>query len=131
MLRGGRLLLDSHVWLWWRTLDPKLGSAARAAITNAHEACISAASAWEFAIKKQLGKLKISSDTDLATVFSRAGFVSLAITSEHAMVAAALPPIHKDPFDRMLVAQAKVEGLTLVTADPLLARYDVSVLAPE
>ena len=126
--RAGRLLLDSHVWLWWRTLDPRLSPGTRAAITDAHEVCLSVASAWELAIKGQLGKLKIPRDLDLAAEFARDGFVPVTITIEHALAAASLPPIHKDPFDRMLVAQARIEGLTLVSADPILSRYDVPVL---
>ena len=129
--RAGRLLLDSHVWLWWRTLDPRLGLGTRAAIANAHEVCLSVASVWELAIKRQLGKLKVPRDIDLATEFARDGFVPVTITIEHALAAASLPPIHKDPFDRMLVAQTRIEGLTLVTADPMLSRYDVPLLAVE
>jgi PIN domain nuclease of toxin-antitoxin system len=125
------LLLDSHVWLWWRALDPRLSRGARAAITNAQQVYLSVASAWELAIKKQLGKLKIPTDVDLATEFARDGFVPVTITIEHAIVAASLPPIHRDPFDRMLVAQARVEGLTLVSADPVLSRYDVPILTME
>lgn len=129
--RAGRLLLDSHIWLWWRALDPRMGPGTRAAIANAHEVCLSVASAWEIAIKKQLGKLKFSRGVSLAAEFARDGFVPVPITIEHALVAASLPAIHKDPFDRMLVAQARIEGLTLVTADPMLSRYDVPVLALE
>jgi len=106
-----------------------MGPGTRTAIANAQEVCLSVASAWEIAIKKQLGKLKIPRDVDLAAEFARDGFVPVPITIEHALVAASLPPVHKDPFDRMLVAQAQIEGLTLVTADPTLARHDVSVLA--
>jgi len=129
--RTGRLLLDSHVWIWWRTLDPRMGPGTRAAITTADDVYLSVASAWELAIKRQLGKLKIPRELDLAAEFARDGFVPVTITMEHALVAASLPPIHKDPFDRMLVAQARIEGLTLVTADPMLSRYDVPVLAAE
>jgi PIN domain nuclease of toxin-antitoxin system len=125
------LLLDSHVWVWWTTRDPRIGPATRAAIANAQEVCISVASAWELAIKRQLGQLKIPHNMDLTAEFALDGFVPVTITLEHAIVAASLPPIHKDPFDRMLVAQARVEGLTLVTADPMLSRYDVPVLAAE
>ena len=129
--RAGRLLLDSHVWVWWTTRDPRIGPATRAAIANAQEVCISVASAWELAIKRQLGQLKIPHNMDLTAEFALDGFAPVTITLEHAIVAASLPPIHKDPFDRMLVAQARVEGLTLVTADPMLSRYDVPVLAAE
>lgn len=129
--RAGRLLLDSHVWVWWTTMNPKLGPGTRAAIANAQEVCLSVASAWELAIKRQLGKLKIPRNMDLQAEFALDGFVPVTITLEHALVAASLPPIHKDPFDRMLVAQARVEGLTLVTADPMLSRYDVPTFIAE
>jgi PIN domain nuclease of toxin-antitoxin system len=108
-----------------------MGPRTRVAISNADDVYLSVASAWELAIKRQLGKLKIPRDVDLAAEFARDGFVPVPITIEHALVAAKLPPIHKDPFDRMLVAQARIEGLTLVTADPMLSRYDVPVLAVE
>lgn len=125
---GRRLLLDSHVWLWWVTRDEKLGRAARAAIRDALEVRISAATVWEIAIKHRLGRLKLSEGVDLADEFARDGFVSLPISAEHALAAAALPGIHRDPFGRLLVAQAGVEGLVLLTADAILARYDVRVL---
>ena len=129
--RTGRLLLDSHVWLWWRALDRRMGPGTQAAIANAHAVYLSVASAWEIAIKRQLGKLKIPRDLDLAAEFALDGFVPVPITIEHALVAAGLPAIHRDPFDRMLVAQARIEGLTLVTADPMLSRYDIPVLVAE
>ncbi len=81
---------------------------------------------WEIAIKQQLGKL--GQPADLAERVRGAGFRELAISSEHASTAGRLPTIHKDPFDRMLVAQAQVEGLTLVTRDPAIQKYDVAVL---
>ena len=124
-LSAARLLLDSRVWVWWSTRDSRLGAVVRGAIADAHEVCVSAASAWELSIKERLGRLRIGRPVDLAAELARDGFVALHISVEHAVAAARLPPIHKDPFDRMLVAQAKIEGLTLVTADPAMLRYDV------
>jgi len=120
------LLLDTHVFLWWRTNDPQLNEGAREAIATASIVFVSAASAWEAAIKIALGRLT------LPEPFSRgvdhSGFRRLAITFEHAEAAAALPRHHGDPFDRMLVAQAQLEGATLVTHDQLLRSYDVAML---
>ena len=127
----GRLLLDSHVWVWWTTMHPKLRPGVRAVITNAQAVFVSVASVWELAIKKQLGKLEVPLGMDLAAEVELDRFVPVTITMEHALAAASLPPIHRDPFDRMLVAQARIEGLTLVSADPVLARYDVPVLAAD
>lgn len=123
-----RLLVDTHVWLWWRALDSRLGSDARAAIENAHEVRFSAASAWEIAIKLARGRLELPGNPDLAVELERDGFVPLPISLEHAVASAHLPPLHRDPFDRILVAQARIEGLTLVTADPMMSRYDVPIL---
>lgn len=126
------LLVDTHIWLWWRADDPKLGPAARKAIRNAREVRFSAASAWEIAIKQALGKVRLPrdiGDIDLSAELALDGFVPLAISIDHALAVALLPPIHRDPFDRMLVAQASIEGLTLVTADPEFSAYDVPLLA--
>lgn len=87
---------------------------------------VSAATIWELEIKRALGKLKVT--TDLLVGMRRAGFGELAVSIDHAVRAARLPRRHGDPFDRMLVAQAQAEGLTLVTTDRALARYDVAIL---
>ena len=121
-----RLLLDTHVFLWWRTNDRRLKAAARAAIATADLVFVSAASAWEAALKVALGRLKIP-DTIEAGV-EASGFDKLPITFAHAEAAARLPPHHLDPFDRLLVAQARIEGLTLVTHDRRLAPYEVDIL---
>lgn len=123
-----RLLLDTHVLLWWLADDAQLGAEARAAIGEgeAHVA-VSAASAWEIAIKQRLGKLR--APDDLAAQLARHRFVQLAVTVPHALRAGALPPVHDDPFDRMLVAQAEFEGLTVVTRDAAIGRYGVPTLA--
>ena len=122
-----RLLLDSHVFLWLDH-DPTLVPIyQRDAIADrGNDVFISAATAWELGIKQSKGKLNLSkSVVELRAQF---GFKELAITFAHATYAAGLPPVHKDPFDRMLVAQAIVEGLVLVTADRRLAEYGVAIL---
>jgi PIN domain nuclease of toxin-antitoxin system len=117
-----RLLLDSHVLLWWDASDERLPQNARSMIADpANEVLVSAASIWEIAIKNALGKIKVSGR--LADVAAANGFRSLPIEASHAERAAGLPPHHRDPFDRMLVAQAFDEGCTLVTHDQRLALY--------
>ncbi len=125
-MKTNSLLLDTHVFLWWRADDPRLQQPARSAITQADLVFVSAASAWEAAIKAFLGKLDLP-DT-LESGVEDSGFSKLTITFSHAEAAAALPPHHSDPFDRMLVAQARAEGLTLVTHDRKLEPYDVPIL---
>lgn len=123
-----RLLLDTHAVLWALGQPAELAQDARAAIEDGkNEVLVSAASAWEVAIKRAAGKLE--SPDDLADAIKAAAFRPLAITVEHALAAGALPPHHSDPFDRMLVAQAVIEGLTIVTRDARLARYGVATLA--
>jgi PIN domain nuclease of toxin-antitoxin system len=120
------LLLDTQVFLWWRTNDPQLNAEAREAIATAPIVFVSAASAWEAAIKLALGRLALPEPFSAGV--DRSGFRRLAISFEHSEVAAALPRHHGDPFDRMLVAQAQLEGCTLVTHDQLLRSYDVATL---
>lgn len=123
-----RLLLDTHVWLWWKAGDRRLGSQARAAIATAGDVWFSAASAWEIAIKTAAGKLTPPVASNLVREIARDGFQPLSITLAHAEELRSLPSLHRDPFDRMLVAQARVEGLTLVTADVRMVAYDVPVM---
>jgi len=123
-----RLLLDTHVWLWWQVDHPRLGTATREAIAAASEVRLSAASVWEISIKSALGKLSLPKGADILRELELDGFVPLPIELEHATRVADLPALHRDPFDRMLVAQAMLEGLTLVTADPHLAKYGVRLL---
>ena len=119
-----RLLLDTHVFLWWLADHPRLGAESRAVIREpANDVYVSAASGWEIAIKRQLGKLKVSDDLDAAV--EAEGFSHLPITFFHGEQAGLLPGHHRDPFDRMLVAQAQAEGLVIVTADPKLTLYGV------
>jgi PIN domain nuclease of toxin-antitoxin system len=121
-----RLLLDTHVFLWWRGEPSRLTAEARSRVATADIAFVSAASAWEATIKASLGRLELPDTFEAGVVAS--GFEKLLITFAHAELAAALPAHHRDPFDRMLVAQAQAEGLTLVTHDRLLEPYDVEIL---
>ncbi|MDE3077543.1 MAG: type II toxin-antitoxin system VapC family toxin [Chloroflexota bacterium] len=121
-----RLLLDTHALLWWLA-DVELSAEARQAIADpANEIVVSAASAWEISIKQALNKL--SAPDDLEEQLESGGFESLSMRVSHALAAGALPRHHDDPFDRMLVAQAQIEGLTLVTRDEGFAAYGVRML---
>lgn len=122
------LLLDTHVLLWALDDDPSLSPAARAAIIDGHNLVfVSAVTAWELTIKKALGKLRAPTDEYLQEL-QRHRFTPLDITAEHVLAVERLPPHHADPFDRMLVAQAQVEKLTLVTRDERLLSYGVPTI---
>ena len=122
-----RLLLDTHALLWVLAYPKRLSANAREAVTSADsEVFVSAASAWEIAIKRASGKL--TAPADLEGILDQTGIDRLPITVSHALAAGALPLIHSDPFDRMLVAQAQADGLTLVTRNPQISAYDVAVL---
>ncbi|HEX2095030.1 MAG TPA: type II toxin-antitoxin system VapC family toxin [Longimicrobiaceae bacterium] len=121
-----KLLLDTHVFLWWRENSPRLKSETRRTISSADTAYVSAASAWEIAIKVGTGKLRIPGPVEMAV--EQSGFEKLPVEFHHAAAVAALLPHHGDPFDRMLVAQALTEGLTLVTHDQMFAPYGIPVL---
>ena len=120
------LLLDTHVFLWWRTNDPRLNATAREAIATTAIVFVSAASTWEAAIKIAMGRLTLPEPFSQGV--DKSGFRRLAISFEHAEAAAMLPRHHGDPFDRMLVAQAQLEGCMLVTHDALLQPYGVATL---
>ncbi len=123
-----KLLLDTHVVLWAFTADPRLAGRARDAIVDGRNTIfVSAASAWEVSIKKTLGKLE--APDDFLDEVLRHRFTPFGISFEHALLAGCLPPLHTDPFDRMLVAQSIHERLTLVTADKRLREYNCSILA--
>jgi PIN domain nuclease of toxin-antitoxin system len=121
------ILLDTHAFLWWNADDPKLGRTARAAIGDLDTTVfVSAATAWEIAFKRAKGKL--DADGDVADWIDKNAFSALPIEVAHAVASAGLQPHHRDPFDRLLVAQARMEELTLVTADAQIRRYDVETL---
>jgi PIN domain nuclease of toxin-antitoxin system len=123
-----RLLLDTHAMIWFTGDPEQLTPGSRAAIVDADTVAVSAASIWEVATKASLGKLDPPAG-DFPDALREWGFELLAITPVHAWAVRALPAIHRDPFDRMLVVQARLEGRTIVTRDPQIARYDVSTLA--
>ena len=121
------LLLDTHIFIWWDSNDRRLGKLAREAIEDfGNRAIVSAASIWEISIKRTTGKLKFHHDTLAA--LDRNGFESLDITPIHAETAGSLPLHHSDPFDRLLIAQAKLEGLVLITQDRHFTLYGVPTL---
>jgi PIN domain nuclease of toxin-antitoxin system len=121
-----RLLLDTHVLLWWLADDRKLAKPAREIIANPNnEVHVSSASVWEVAIKAALGRLEIELD-DLEDAIVQNGFRQLPIGFRHALTAGQLPSVHRDPFDRMLVAQASVEELRVVSHDRVFERYGLS-----
>jgi PIN domain nuclease of toxin-antitoxin system len=122
-----RFLVDTHAVLWWLTDDPALSTAARAAIADPDdEPLVSAASVWEIAIKRALGKL--TAPDDLPERISDSGFQWLPVTAAHAWRVRDLPLHHRDPFDRLLAAQALVERLAVVTSDPRFGDYGVDAL---
>lgn len=122
-----RLLLDTHVLLWWLSDDARLGDSARKAIADPrNEVFVSAASTWEISIKRSLGKLTAPDDMD--GIVEAEGFSGLPITLFHGDQAGLLMDIHKDPFDRMLIAQAQAEGLVLVTNDPVIVSYGIRTM---
>jgi len=122
-----RLLLDTNVALWITTLRRPLPAATRQLIDQAAAVLVSAASIWEIGIKVALGKLDVDMD-EVIHDFTASGFQRLAVTWEHGRAVRGLPDLHRDPFDRLLVAQAIVEPLHLLTGDRALARYSPLVI---
>lgn len=127
-----RILLDTHAWLWTVSAPERLSAHARELVEGReHELYLSAASAWEMAIKYSQGKLRLP-DPPLKYVPSRLehfGILSLPVDQAHALNASALPAHHRDPFDRLLIAQAQLEHLPILTSDPVFAAYDVRTIA--
>ena len=121
------LLLDAHALVWWLADAPRLSPVARGAIADpANDVVVSAATIWELTIKRSAGKITLADN--LAVAIEAAGFSGVPVTSVDAEVAAALPPHHRDPFDRMLVAQALRLDATIVTRDRLLEAYGAPIL---
>lgn len=121
------LLLDTHVVIWALSDDKRLSRSARDAIVAGETVVfVSAVTAWEITIKKALGKLEAPDNYEKELVRHR--FTPLDVATRHALAVGSLPPIHEDPFDRLLIAQATVEGLKLVTRDARILRYDVQTL---
>ena len=126
-----RAILDTHVFLWWVLDVPRLSVEARSILQDgANELLFSTASAYELTIKAQSGRLSLPEPPDsyVPNRLAANAFESLSIELAHALRAGSLPSIHRDPFDRMLVAQAQIEGLPILTADPAIGRYDVETI---
>jgi PIN domain nuclease of toxin-antitoxin system len=124
-----RLLLDSHALVWWLTDSRSLSTSARDAIADpGNEVWVSAVTGYELANKQRLGKLKPPLAEELIPTVRRAGLPMLAVTLEHAVAAASMPGPHRDPWDRLLMAQARLDRLTVVTVDPVFADYGVATL---
>jgi PIN domain nuclease of toxin-antitoxin system len=119
------LLLDTHVVLWWLEDDAKLDSATKDRLDVDSEIFVSSATVWEVGIKQALGKL--TAEGSLAEQVRDSGFAVLSISADHAIAASVLPLHHRDPFDRILIGQALVEGLTVMTRDRAFDAYDVPI----
>jgi PIN domain nuclease of toxin-antitoxin system len=126
-----KYLVDTHCWLWLQVAPERLGGDIVDRLADpSHELLLSAASAWEIAIKHALGKLELPEPPDkyVPSRMQTSGTAGLPVVPAHALAVASLPLHHRDPFDRLLVAQAQQEGLTLVTADEALQAYDVELI---
>lgn len=117
-----RLLLDTHVYLWWLQDHPKLSTEGRSKIIAASEVYVSSASIWEASIKAGIGKLEVDVN-QLVSEIENSGFQELPIAAKHVAMVMRLPEIHRDPFDRILIAQALCEPLRFLTADGILTGY--------
>ena len=123
-----KLLLDTHVWLWWNMQPERLRKRSRALIRDvSNQVFLSPASSWEIAIKTTIGKLELPVPLEqmVTESLNHDNMQSLPLHHRHCFELSELPLLHKDPFDRVLIAQARVEGLTLMTVDPMIPRYDV------
>ena len=125
-----KLLLDTHIWLWMRAEPHRIPSPVRRKLASESATLyLSAACVMEISIKQTIGKLRLDLTTrEFVDGLLSKGVLPAVVEIEHAIVAGALPPHHRDPFDRTLIAQAQVDGLTLVTADPRILRYDVATI---
>ena len=122
-----RLLIDSHAFLWWGESSPALGNTARSAIADpASEVLISIAALWELIIKASSGKLTLPADIE--TMVASQGFSVLSVSFDHLRRFGTLPRHHRDPFDRMMIAQALAEGIPIATGDRVFAAYGVQIV---
>lgn len=122
-----RLLIDSHAFLWWGESSPALSGAARSAIADpASEVLISIAALWELVIKASSGKLTLLADIE--TMVASQGFSVLTVSFDHLRRFGSLPRLHRDPFDRMMIAQALAEGIPIATGDRSFAAYGVQIV---
>jgi PIN domain nuclease of toxin-antitoxin system len=125
------VLLDTHVFLWLQTEPERLGRHLKAVEDPGTDLLLSAASSWEIAIKHGLGKLSLP-EPPQEYVLERirlAGMIGLPIEHSHALAVSSLPPLHRDPFDRMIVAQATVLGVPVITSDPAIIQYEIETIA--
>lgn len=124
------MILDTHALLWWLLDDPRLPTRLRDRIQQAESVLVSSVSGWEIAIKHRLGKLGLEpwQPAELPQLLVNDGFEVLPVFLQHALGAGALPRVHGDPFDRLIVAQAMFEGLPVVTSDPVFRAYGVDVI---
>lgn len=127
-----RVLLDTHALLWWASAGgARMSDASRELIeVGTTVVLVSAASLYEISIKVALGRLELPGEPEayVPQLLERHGFGALPIDAAHALRAGSLPPIHRDPWDRLIVAQAQIEGLPVITANPAIGRYDVDVI---
>jgi PIN domain nuclease of toxin-antitoxin system len=121
-----RLLLDTNVVIWWLEESPRLSGRTCDAIAEESEVVVSAVSAFEIAVKMGVGKIRAPGD--LAVQIAEQSMIELPVTVRHGLAVGQLPLHHRDPFDRLLIAQARCEGLTIVTADCAFAAYDVPIM---
>jgi PIN domain nuclease of toxin-antitoxin system len=121
------LLLDSHAFIWWIDDDTRLGPKARLAIESAAKVFVSVISVWELGIKQASGKLEVK--MDLAKAAQQSGFEILECQLAHAQLAPTLPPHHKDPFDRILLAQATIERLKIMSQDGAFSNYEIDLIS--
>ncbi|OCA56235.1 type II toxin-antitoxin system VapC family toxin [Photorhabdus namnaonensis] len=122
-----RLLLDTHVFIWWLTNNSKLGPITRNILSRgANIVYVSAVTPWEISIKRSIGKLDFRADFEIA--MEKNNFFPLPISHSHAEYAGDLPRYHSDPFDRMLIVQSQMEGLTLISADSIFSQYDIRLI---
>ena len=123
-----RLLLDTHVLVWWLSAVSRLAEGARAAISGPeNDVFVSAVTAWEISAKRAKGRM--TAPDNLSAIIEERGFIHLPLTFHHAEQAGVLPMHHRDPFDRFLIAQAQAEGLTLITRDRRIPLYGIRTMA--